>query len=372
MSALLYSENVALSALILTPLAGMIALKTKLWQPSMKGAVAAVVLWVAVQRFIAAGLRIPGKFTATPGSMKGKVALVTGANTGIGFWTAVGLAEAGATVVITCRDAAKCSAAVREIKAIAGASADVRSIEMELDELAKVRRAANAFKAMRLPLHVLVNNAGAVVAPVNGRFMRTPDGLEITMGCNFVAPVLLVDELLPLLKASRGRVVNVSSSSHITCGSAADVRRLLDDGDRDAVGNTPGRWTGLGGAYRRYAVSKLCNIYHVKELAARYPEITAVSVHPGSVVTDIWRVLPCSVARGVLGGVLRCLLPLFLFKTCPEGAVTTLIVATAPNVKNGAYYADGAVMTPHRLAHDQCLRDEAMHLAYRRITTILT
>jgi hypothetical protein len=182
MAALLYSENFALSALILTPLAGMIALKTKLWQPSTSGAVAAVVLWIVVQRFIAAGLRIPGKFTATPGSMKGKVALVTGANTGIGFWTAVGLAEAGATVVITCRDAAKCSAAVREIKAIAGASADVRSIEMELDELAKVRRAADAFKAMGLPLHVLVNNAGAVVAPVNGKFLRTPDGMEMHDG----------------------------------------------------------------------------------------------------------------------------------------------------------------------------------------------
>jgi NAD(P)-dependent dehydrogenase (short-subunit alcohol dehydrogenase family) len=178
-----------------------------------------------VQRFIAAGLRIPGKFTATPGSMKGKVALVTGANTGIGFWTAVGLAEAGATVVITCRDAAKCSAAVREIKAIAGASADVRSIEMELDELAKVRRAADAFKAMGLPLHVLVNNAGAVVAPVNGKFVRTPDGLECTMGCNFVAPVLLVDELLPLLKASRGRVVNVSSNNPLPCGSTEHVRQ---------------------------------------------------------------------------------------------------------------------------------------------------
>jgi NAD(P)-dependent dehydrogenase (short-subunit alcohol dehydrogenase family) len=230
------SEHIAFTTFILAPLAGVVSYFTGYWQPSLLELAVLVPLWIVVQRFIAAGLRIPGKFTATPGSMKGKVALVTGANTGIGFWTAVGLAEAGATVVITCRDAAKCIAAVREIKAIAGASADVRSIEMELDELAKVRRAADAFKAMGLPLHVLVNNAGAVVAPVNGRFVRTPDGLESMMGCNFIAPVLLVDELLPLLKASRGRVVNVSSNTHATCGSASNIRRMLSaDPDYETV-----------------------------------------------------------------------------------------------------------------------------------------
>jgi NAD(P)-dependent dehydrogenase (short-subunit alcohol dehydrogenase family) len=366
MAALLYSENVALSALVVTPLAGVIALKTKLWQPSTSGAVAAVVLWVAVQRFIAAGLRIPGKFTATPGSMKGKVALVTGANTGIGFWTAVGLAEAGATVVITCRDAAKCSAAVREIKAIAGASADVRSIEMELDELAKVRRAADAFKALGLPLHVLVNNAGATFTPKLGKFSRTPDGLESTMGCNFVAPVLLVDELLPLLKASRGRVVIVSSHAHTMCGTASTIHQTLSaDPDYESVLKP-----GMATSFKLYSLSKLCNLYHAKHLAEKNKEITAVSVHPGGVVSELWRQFPIVVVKNPIGATIRFMISL-LFKTSPEGAVTTLTVATAPTVKNGAYYLDERVAQPSPGGEDRELRHDAMSLAYRHIKRVL-
>jgi NAD(P)-dependent dehydrogenase (short-subunit alcohol dehydrogenase family) len=98
----------------------------------------------------------------------------------------------------------------------------------------------------------------------------------------------------------------------------------------------------MKGAFALYALSKLGNLYHAKDLADKHPEITAVSLHPGGVVTDIWRHFAIVVARNPIGAMVRFIISLF-FKTSPEGAVTTLTVATAPTVKNGAYYADGAV-----------------------------
>jgi hypothetical protein len=117
-------------------------------------------------------------------------------------------------------------------------------------------------------------------------------------------------------------------------------------------------------------LSKLGNLYHAKDLADKHPEITAVSLHPGGVVSDIWRTFPIVVGRNPIGATIRFIMSLF-FKTSPEGAVTTLTVATAPTVKNGAYYADGAVMAPAALANDRSLRDEAMDVAYRNIKKVL-
>jgi NAD(P)-dependent dehydrogenase (short-subunit alcohol dehydrogenase family) len=234
--------------------------------------------------------------------------------------------------------------------------------------IAVQRFIAAAFKAMGLPLHVLVNNAGAVVAPVNGKFVRTPDGLECMMGCNFVAAVLLVDELLPLLKASRGRVIIVSSNTHATCGSASNIRRMLSaDPDYETVID-PGLVMGFT---HMYGLSKLGGLYLSKELADKHPEITAVALHPGGVVSDVWRnYAPIVVARNPVGAMVRFVMSLF-FKTCSEGAVTTLTVATAPKVKNGAYYADGGLTEPSALANDRSLRDEVMDVAYRNIKKVL-
>src|SRR3954467_14373752 len=142
-------------------------------------------------------------------SMDGKICIVTGANTGIGKETARGLAQAGATVVIACRDAAKGEEARADIAKSTGAGERVKVMELDLASLASIRAFAQAFAKTYGKLSVLVNNAG--VSPNEKK--QTADGLELTFGVNHVGTHLLTKELVPLLKASApSRVVFVSSS----------------------------------------------------------------------------------------------------------------------------------------------------------------
>jgi retinol dehydrogenase 14 len=204
--------------------------------------------------------------------LRERVCLVTGANRGLGQATALGLARLGATVVMIGRDAVRIARAGDDVRRESG-NPDVSYLVADLGSLASVRRAAEE-AARRFPaIHVLVNNAGVNLA----RRAISADGIEMTFAVNHVAPFLLTNLLLPLLRAGApSRVVTVTSWFE-------RFGRI----DVDDVRGTGRRYRGLGAYYR----SKLANVLFTYELAARLTGtgVTANCVDPGLVATDLLR-----------------------------------------------------------------------------------
>jgi NAD(P)-dependent dehydrogenase (short-subunit alcohol dehydrogenase family) len=206
--------------------------------------------------------------------MRGKICIVTGANSGIGKATALGLAEMGATVVMLCRDRGRGEAAQAEIRGEAGGDA-VELMLADLSFQASVRDFVERFGRAYDRLHVLVNNAG-VVAP---RRTVTADGLELTFAVNYLAPFLLSNLLVGALKAGApSRVVNVASSLHRRGKISFDDLQLEKDYNFARAG------------YQ----SKLALILFTYELARRLEgaAVTANCLHPGAVRTHIAEGLP--------------------------------------------------------------------------------
>jgi NAD(P)-dependent dehydrogenase (short-subunit alcohol dehydrogenase family) len=263
--------------------------------------------------------------------LKGKNAIVTGANTGIGRITAVELARAGARVWLACRSADKAKPVLDEIAA-AGGRAELLAID--LADLASVRAAAERFLATGEPLHVLVNNAGLA-----GQRGATRDGFELAFGVNHVGPFLFTTLLLDRLKASApARIVNVSSASHYRARGV----------DWERVRQPTRTITGM----REYGVSKLANVLFTRELARRLDGsgVTTYALHPGVIASDIWRRIPWPV---------RPVMHRFM-KTPEQGAETTIWCATAPELSavTGKFYTDKAERHPSRVAQDDALAAE--------------
>jgi retinol dehydrogenase-12 len=265
--------------------------------------------------------------------LRGKNALITGANTGIGKVTAEVLASRGARVVLACRSREKTEPVVAAIRAAGG---DASLILLDLADLATVRAAAAEVLAPGEPLHLLLNNAG--LAGARG---TTKQGLEITFGTNHLGHFLLTKLLQPALVAAKGaRVVNVASQAHRSV-MAIDWAAL----ERPAKG-------GVG--LKEYGVSKLANILFTTELARRQEAagsgVHAYALHPGVVASDIWRGLP---------GPLRGLAKLFMLSN-EDGAKTSLYCATsaAAGAENGLYYDKSRVAKPSRLAENTALAGE--------------
>ena len=256
-----------------------------------------------------------------------RVALITGANIGIGRVTAIELARAGFQVVIAGRSLARTQPVLDEINALAPGKPAV-FLSLNLASLASVRECAQQFLAMNLPLHLLVNNAG--IAGIRG---LTSDGFEMMFGVNHMGHFLLTQLLLPQLQASGySRVVTVSSRAH----------KRTPGIDWEALRQPTRSVTGV----REYAVSKLANLLFSAELARRLQgtQVSCYSLHPGVVDTEIWRALP-NWARPLLR--LRGLL------TPEEGARTTLHCALhAPHSESGLYYADCKPFRPSALGQD--------------------
>jgi NAD(P)-dependent dehydrogenase (short-subunit alcohol dehydrogenase family) len=262
-----------------------------------------------------------------------QICLVTGAGTGIGKMTARGLAQSGAHVILACRSAAKTQPVVDEIRRETGNDA-IEHLELDLAELASVRRAAAAFLARKLPLHVLVNNAG-----VAGQRGTTADGFELTFGINHLGHFLFTLLLLDRLRRSApARVVTVSSQSHYQAKGI----------DFDAVRRPTRSVTGL----HEYEVSKLANVLFSATLAERTAGsgVSTYAVHPGVIGSDIWRRVPWPV---------RPIMARFM-KSTAEGAETSLYCATAPEAaaQSGLYWDACRPKEPSRMAKDAALAEE--------------
>jgi len=275
-------------------------------------------------------------------SIQDRVFLVTGANSGIGKATALGLARLGGTVFMACRDATRGEAARREIVRDSGNS----RVSLELVDLASeasIRSFAEEFHRMYPRLDVLINNAGVYTSHREA----TPDGLERQFEVNYLSGFLLTHLLLDLLKKSApSRIVNVSSSAH---GPSA---MHFDDlqGER--------RYSG----YRAYGQSKLAQILFTRELARRL-EGTGVTVnacHPGVIRTNL----------GIGGASFIVRFVRMFFKGPEKGAVTPIYLAVSPEVEGvtGKYFANKRVREPSIAARDpdaaRRLFDASVELAH--------
>lgn len=211
--------------------------------------------------------------TANMPDLTGKVILITGANSGIGFEAAKEFARKGATTILACRNMDKATAALEAIKQeMPDALADIMALD--LASLASVRRFAAAFQANYERLDVLVNNAGIMMVP----YGRTEDGFERQLGTNHLGHFALTGLLLDTLKKTQGaRVVNVSSGGH-RMGNVDFSNLMYEDGK----GYSP---------IQAYGRSKLANLLFTYELQRRFEQAgidaMAVAAHPGTSNTNL-------------------------------------------------------------------------------------
>jgi NAD(P)-dependent dehydrogenase (short-subunit alcohol dehydrogenase family) len=249
--------------------------------------------------------------------MGGKVCLVTGANSGIGKATALGLAQLGATVILVCRNSEKGEATRQEIQERSGNS-HIDLFVTDLSSQQAIRQLAQDFQEKYTQLHVLVNNVGSVFA----RGKVSPDGIEMTLALNHLASFLLTNLLLDTIKASApARIVNVSSEAQGT--------GFIDLNDLESKQRY--------GTLRAYAQSKLANVLFTYALAHRL-EGSGVSInclHPGRVSTNIWT----SVLPDWLHSLARVISHLF-FISPEEGALTSVFLASSQEVEGitGKYF----------------------------------
>jgi NAD(P)-dependent dehydrogenase (short-subunit alcohol dehydrogenase family) len=279
---------------------------------------------------------MPPSRAADAWTVEGRTCLVTGATSGIGTETALGLAERGAHVVICGRSAERAESTRADIVRRSG-NPRVDVLLADFSSLAEVRKLADSFLSGQPSLHVLVNNAGLV----NNRRETTVDGLEATFAVNHLAPFLLTNLLLERLRASApARIVNVASDAH-RFGSID-----WDDLQSEKRYQGPPVLSGM----RVYGTSKLANILFTRELARRLAGsgVTANCVHPGMVATGLGS------NNGVWGSAAMWMLRPFA-KSAAQGAETTLHVALSPELadESGGYFANKRRARPSSAARDE-------------------
>ncbi len=270
---------------------------------------------------------------AHPPFCAGRVALITGANTGIGRETALRLAHEGMQVFLAGKSEEKTQPVIDQIRQETGREL-ATWLPLDLADFASIHRCAELFLATDLHLNVLINNAG-----LGGLKGLTRDGFEMAFGVNHLGHFLLTHLLMPRLKISKpARIVTVSSRAH----------RLARHIDWDKLTKPSQSFGGI----QEYAVSKLCNILFSAELSMKLADngLSTYSVHPGVVSSEFWRAVPAF---------FRPLAKMRAMKTPQEGAKTTLYCALeAPLTETGLYYSDSHITTPTLLAQDMELADE--------------
>ncbi|CEP11684.1 hypothetical protein [Parasitella parasitica] len=267
--------------------------------------------------------------------LTGKVALVTGSNSGIGLETARVLALAGAKVIIPCRTLEKAHTAIKTIKRIIP-QAELIPLQLDLSDLSSIKSFANAFLELNLPLDLLVNNAGVMGGP---KFF-TKDGFEMQFGVNHMGHFYLTQLLKNKLKESApgSRVVCLSSSAnyHFLTKEGLDFSNL----------NSERYYTPM----KSYGQAKLANILFAKELQRQFSaegvDIAVTSVHPGAVESNLGRHLDLFSAWDFIRctrGLLTLLKEIVGFKYVNVGASTTIFCCVSPDIKKGEFYADNAI-----------------------------
>ncbi len=274
-------------------------------------------------------------------TLNGKVALITGANSGIGRVTARELALQGYHVFLACRSKKKTLPVLEEIHQLSNGHAKVEFLPLDLGDLTSVRHCAELFLARNLPLNILICNAGLA-----GQKGFTPSGFELTFGICHVGHFLLTQLLLEKLKASApARIVVVSSKAHTR------VQKINYAALRQPT-------QGVGGL-KEYGVAKLANVYFTTELARQLAGtgVTSYALHPGTVASNVWRAVPWPLDH---------VLKRFMVSV-DDGAKTSIYCATSPEVatQSGLYYADCRVTDMSIAAQDTLAAQELWHASER-------
>ncbi len=282
----------------------------------------------------------------------GRVAVVTGANSGLGLVTATALARAGATVVLACRDRAKGERARATID-----GGDVQVAELDLADLASVREFASVVQDLQGRLDVLINNAGVMAPPRR----LTRDGFESQLGTNHLGHFALTGLLLgTLLAAPEPRVVTVSSGAHRI------GRIAFEDlhGERSYRG------------WRAYGQSKLANLMFCFELQRRATAagtaLKSVVAHPGYAATNLQVAGPTrSYERAVMALANRV-----IAQSAEKGALPTLFAATVPGLPGGTFIGPDGFMEqrgyPHVVTAASKAYDEVTWLRLWEVSEELT
>lgn len=266
-------------------------------------------------------------------SWKSKTIVVTGATSGIGRATALGLARLGSRLILVGRDAGRAAETIAAIREATGRT-DVEIVRGDFARQAEVRRVAEELALRTDAIHVLVNNAGVTMM----KRTVTPDGFETTFAVNHLAYFLLTGLLLPRLRAAApgARIVNVASDAHRW--GPLD----LDDLQNERA------YRGL----RVYGQSKTANILFTRELARRLAGsgISVNAAHPGAVATRLGR------GNGPLLDLFQRAIGIFM-RTPERGAETSIHLASAPDLEGvtGRYFADSREKQPVPHACDEAV-----------------
>ena len=252
----------------------------------------------------------------------GRVALITGANSGLGLHSATALARKGATVVMACRSLDRAEAARRQVLD-AAPEATVELLQADMSDLASVAAMADAFSQGHARLDILMHNAGVAAPPLT----RTAAGHELQFATNTLAPFALTGHLLPRLQATAGsRVVNVASLAH-TFGD-------LDIDDLDWQRRRYTEWP----AYGATKLALLLFTYELqRRLVAAGLPTASVAAHPGYAITNLPASGGMKLTRSWLGRKALALGDLLLAQPGEQGALCQLYAATATDVQGGDY-----------------------------------
>ncbi len=258
----------------------------------------------------------------------GRLAVITGATGGLGFHTALELGRAGARLVLTARDEAKADDTVgrlrRELPDV-----DVEVLSLDLADLADVRRATDELLDRHDRIDVLVNNAGIMIPP----YRTTAEGFELQIGTNHLGHFAWTAALWPMLRASRARVVTVSSLAHTTV-KGIDLRSLSSKG-------SPRRYR----RWQSYGESKLANLVFALELDRRVKaaehEVVSTAAHPGLSSTNLQKTgvgMGSTAAGSAFHQVSR-----IVSQPAAHGAWPLLMAATDPTFTGGEYVGPGGM-----------------------------
>lgn len=246
-------------------------------------------------------------------NLTGKVVVVTGANTGLGFETALSLFQQGAKVIVACRSEEKGLNAIDKMNAI-GDGGELVYRQLDLSSLASVLDFATKLKADESRLDLLVNNAGVMIPPAS----KTADGFELQMGVNFVGHFALTGHLYELLESTNGsRVVTLSSIAHRNASINFENFRLEAEYE----------------PWREYGQSKLADIilmleFH-KRLQLKGSQLSSLAAHPGFSKTDLQKNMD------------EKMLDSLELMTAKEGAQPTLTACLSEDAKSGQYWGPG-------------------------------
>ncbi len=251
----------------------------------------------------------------------GRTAIVTGANSGIGYETALALAKKSAHVVLACRSRTKGEEAIEKIKA-SQPSVSVELMLLDLSSLDSVRAFAGAFNAAHDRLDILINNAGVMMPP----FGTTQEGYELQIGVNYIGHFALTGLLFDKLTTTpQSRIVTLSSLAHRQ--GKIDFETFTGENLQNGADYKP---------MAAYMQSKLADLMYAIELQRRLTEegwgTISVAAHPGFTATDLQR--HSGLWNRLVG---------FWSNDPPQGALPTLYAATSPDAQPGGYYGPDGI-----------------------------